>query len=244
MAWADRRSVGNQTLVSPFFCCSLYFFPRVMEVSDVIRKFVPVMTLKQMTMKKFFLLILLSMLGSIVANAYDAEIDGIYYNFNGNEAEVTYQKNGNSDYSGVVVIPSSVIYNSRTYFVTSIGYNAFKKCRGLTSVNIPESVTKLGGDAFYGCIGLTSINIPESVTNIGSSAFYGCIGLTSITIPNSVTSIGSYAFENCSGLTSVNIGNSVTSIGGGAFEYCTSLTSITIPNGVSRIVGHTFKGCI
>ena len=126
--------------------------------------------------------------------------------------------------SGAITIPSEIDGKP----VTSIGYNAFSFCTGLTSITIPNSVTSIGTYAFYGCSGLTSITIPNSVTSIGDWAFHGCSGLTSITIPNSVTSIGDLAFHGCSGLTSITLGNSVTSIGGWAFNGCTGLTSINV----------------
>ena len=67
--------------------------------------------------------------------------------------------------------------------VTSIGESAFRKCRNLTSITIPEGVTNIGNWAFSRCSSLTSIAIPESVTSIGDYAFSGCRSLTSITIP-------------------------------------------------------------
>ena len=91
-------------------------------------------------MKKCLLLfcLLLTSLGSM---AYDAKIDGIYYNFNKTDhtAEVTYYDNYYSSnnryaYSGSVVIPPNVTYYGITYRVTSIGYMAFEDCSGLTSV--------------------------------------------------------------------------------------------------------------
>ena len=88
--------------------------------------------------------------------------------------------------SGAITIPSEIDGKP----VTSIGYNAFSFCTGLTSITIPNSVTSIGTYAFYGCSGLTSITIPNSVTSIGDLAFHGCSGLTSITLGNSVTSIG------------------------------------------------------
>ena len=107
--------------------------------------------------------------------------------------------------SGNVVIPATVSYNGTTYNVTELksilgadgyDYGSFDYCRGLTSVNIPNSVTSIGNYAFYYCTGLTSATIPNSVTSIGVGAFYGCTSLTSVTIPNSVTSIGDGAFNS------------------------------------------------
>ena len=183
---------------------------------------------------KIILTILISMVG-VNAFSYDAYINGIYYNFNGNNAIVTFLYNSKTEnetaYQGNVVIPSSVNYNSKNYSVTSIGDYAFKTCSSLTSVTIPNSVTSIGKDAFYGCFFLSSIEIPNSVTSIGNYAFYLCSRLTSITIPNSVTSIGDYAFSGCSRLTSVTIPNSVTSIGNHEFYMCSGLISINVDKG-------------
>ena len=147
----------------------------------------------------FLLAVLMSMVAS-VASAYDAKIDGIYYTFSGTKATVTYQYSGSTNgsaYSGSVTIPETVTYGSNTYSVTSIGGGAFRGCKGLTSVTIPNSVTSIGSYAFNGCTGLTSVTIPNSVTSIGYGAFEGCSGLTSVEIPNSVTLIGSEAFYGC-----------------------------------------------
>ena len=107
---------------------------------------------------------------------------------------------------------------------------AFKGCRGLTSIEIPNSVTEIGERAFEGCTGLTSISVVsdnakydsrdncsaiiETVTNILIS------GCKNTIIPNNVTEIGVAAFEGCTGLTSIVIPNSVTEIGGSAFCGC------------------------
>ena len=149
--------------------------------------------------------------------------------------------------------------------VTSIGDEAFKYCRSLTSVNIPEGVTSIGWRAFGSCSSLTSVNIPGSlkqlnyifgdctslttvyiskgVTSIGENAFSGCNSLTSVNIPEGVTSIGNDAFWGCSSLTSVNIPEGVTSIGWAAFWGCSSLTSVYIPEGVTSIGSSAFSGC-
>ena len=93
--------------------------------------------------------LILSVFFSISALAYDVRVDGIYYNISENNATVTY---GYNHYSGGIVIPESITYNNSKYSVTSIGYNAFSGCSGLTSVTIPNSVTSIGSKAFSGCI--------------------------------------------------------------------------------------------
>ena len=126
--------------------------------------------------------------------------------------------------------------------------SAFKNCKNLISVNIPDRVYLIGYQAFYGCSSLTSITIGDSVTGdgvteIGKSAFYGCSNLKSIIIPDNVTSIGNYTFYNCTSLTNITIPNSVTSIGERAFSFCSSLTSITIPDSITTIGEDAFLSC-
>ena len=127
--------------------------------------------------------------------------------------------------------------------VTSIGDEAFGECYSLQSVTIPNSVTSIEYGAFRDCYSLQSVIIPNSVTSIGNYAFSSCKSLQSVTIPNSVTKIGDYAFSWCESLQSITIPNSVTSIGDEAFSGCESLQSVTIPNSVRNIGNHAFRGC-
>ena len=142
----------------------------------------------------FLFSLILSVVFSTSASAYDVKVDGIYYTLisKGKTAAVT---SGEEKYSGEVVIPSSITVEGQEYPVASIGERAFSGCSGLTSVTIPNSVTSIGESAFQYCSSLTSITIPNSVTSIGNSAFWSCRSLTSVTIPNSVTSIEAYAFQ-------------------------------------------------
>ena len=195
----------------------------------------------------------------LISYAHDFEVDGIYYNKNADETSVTVTYRGNSyyeyydEYSGNVVIPSSVTYSGNTYAVTSIGERAFYECNGLTSITIPNSVTSIGNSAFYFCSGLTSITIPNSVTSIGEGAFSYCYDLTSITIPNSVTSIGEHAFWSCSGLTTIVVesGNTVYDSRNNCNAIVESATNTLmfgckntiIPNSVTSIGVDAFSYC-
>ena len=232
--------------------------------------------------KQSFITILLTVLMSMIgakAFAYDlavANSEGItiYYNWANSERTelaVTFCQysyySPQSFYSGNLVIPESVVYEGKTYYVTSIGDYAFNDCSSLSSVNIPSCVKAIGESAFSGCSALASISIPNSVTFIGPNAFVGTAWIktqpdglvyagkfvycykgempanTHVTIKDGALGIAGFAFYNYTNLTSVTIPNSVKSINYYAFGYCSSLTSVTIPNSVTKIDNYAFSNC-
>ena len=78
--------------------------------------------------------------------------------------------------------------------VKSVGAEAFKNCRNLTSVTLMSSV-RIGDEAFFGCDELTEVS-RGSISAIGSRAFYGCFRLSSMT-EISATTAGEDAFAFC-----------------------------------------------
>lgn len=96
-------------------------------------------------------------------------------------------------------------------------------------------VTRIDNEAFRNCKKLTSVVIPDSVITIGDYAFDCCSSLTSINIPDSVVNIGVYAFDNCSKLKSITIPGSVKKIAAGTFDNCTDLAKVKISDGVQII---------
>ncbi len=67
--------------------------------------------------------------------------------------------------------------------VKMIGDCAFKDCKELEFVNIPEGVEYIGMYAFYKCFKLKYISLSESVKSISNFALFYCTNLTSINIP-------------------------------------------------------------
>ena len=221
-------------------------------------------------MKKFYFLLIALLCSATMAFAYDAKIDGLYYDLdhvNKTASTTTVFDTIFDDYGeGVVtfvpdlytqekiIIPAKIVCNNIEYDVTSIGMGTFALGEFIKSIKIPNSVTSIGDLAFYGCSSLTSITIPNSVTLIGGGAFSGCLSLMSIDVETNnqnYASIDGVLYNKeittliCypAGKTSITILNSVTSIGWGAFSGCSSLTSITIPNSVTSIGGCVFEGC-
>ena len=101
---------------------------------------------------KQLLITVVMLLCSATASAYDFEVDGIYYNILSLSDLTVAVTSGDNEYSGEVIIPSTVSYKSKALTVTSIGEYAFYDCCGLTSVTIGNSVTSIGNYAFYNCI--------------------------------------------------------------------------------------------
>ena len=141
---------------------------------------------------------------------------------------------------GELVIPETVEYESITYTVTKIGYEAFYHCSGLMgNLVIPSTVDTIMTRAFKNCSGfIGNLVIPNSVRHLGGGAFEWCYGFDgTLVLPESIPAIYSYTFEGCTGLTgTLNIPSTVTSIGPAAFGYCTGFTgTLVIPESVVEL---------
>ena len=208
------------------------------------------------------LLLLMMMLLPMVASADTVEIDGIYYNLVPKAKVATVTSNPNL-YTGAIIIPEYVTYESVSYSVASIEESAFEGCSGLISITIPNNVTQIGRNAFMDCTGLASVHIsnisswcrikfsnPDDEISYLSNPLYYAHHLIlnnqeviDLVIPDGVTSVNDVAFMGCSSLVSVKIPNGVTSIGRNAFEGCSNLTAIVIPNSVTSIADGVFGEC-
>lgn len=154
------------------------------------------------------------------------------------------------DYDGIISIPYSV---NNGYKVISIGKNAYRNCKKLSSIIIPDNITSIQAKSFLNCTRLSTIDIPNSITMIGDSAFYGCKGITSVFIPNSINNIGCGVFGNCQNIQEMRVDpnnrvydsrdncNAIISKKDRVLISGTSTTKI--PNGVKQIGDMAFIGC-
>ena len=79
---------------------------------------------------------------------------------------------------------------------TTIGKSAFYGCK-LKHITINNKLVSIKNAAFRQCKNLTNINLPDGLQTIEPNAFTDCDKITNITIPESVTEIGVEAFDSC-----------------------------------------------
>ena len=149
---------------------------------------------------KRLLFLLLLLQTTLIASAYDIEVNGICFNLTSDSTvAVTYLDfiRMNEDYYiGDVVVPASINYKGKKYAVTAIGQKAFLGSSYLTSVALPSSIITIGDRAFGNCPALVSVEIPEGVKEL-EDAFASSDRLKSIVIPSTVTRISSRFIMNC-----------------------------------------------
>ena len=98
----------------------------------------------------------------VMTNAGTIEINGIYYNIDKENGTASVASSPmDSKYSGDIIIPETIFYESVEYAVTGISDNAFYFCPELLSVIIGDNVTIGGGS-------VVTKDIPSNVTAFGN----------------------------------------------------------------------------
>ncbi|MCH5165964.1 MAG: leucine-rich repeat domain-containing protein [Clostridiales bacterium] len=127
--------------------------------------------------------------------------------------------------------------------ITQIAAKAFKNCKLLTSVIIPDTITKIENYAFSGCVNLTTVRMPSNLMVLNDGVFKGCEGLKEIKWSDDLEEIGKSAFEDCKSLTEIKMPHGVRIIKGNAFKGCSSLVEVRLPDMLDDFEYTVFMGC-
>lgn len=176
-------------------------------------------------------------------------------------------------YKGILVIPSTVTYNDKSYTVVEIGQNAFYNS-SITEVTIPASVTLIN----YGFLDANSY--PEKIIledgsktlEINSGSFFEYAkewylgrnivwqgnsldddrndfrsmfrNANKIEVSDAVTKLHEYQFaDNQQNLKTLILGNGITEIPAHLCFGCFNLGDVIIPSSVTKIGNAAFGGC-
>lgn len=211
-------------------------------------------------MKNFYILFILFFI-SFHAQAYDVEIDGIYYNevsFIGKKVAVTSAPT-NNPYTGEIVIPSTIEVEGITFKVSEIESEAFANSSDLTKITIGNNVTNVGLAAFKACTSLKEVIFDDSEQTVylnplqvGSSVGYGTfhdspleyvyIG-RNLDYPLGQVN-GDSPFFDISTLWKADFGNLVTEIATNLFSFNDHLSQVDLGTNVRIIHGGAFLSAV
>lgn len=185
---------------------------------------------------------------SFVARSSDFIVGEIEYFIPSSVKNEVYCYNVPSEYKNtleIAEIPSSVVYENKTYTVTKISRGAFMSCSKLTKIEIPSTVRTIESQAFYGCKSLKSIKLPEGLEEVSFGLFQKCSSLESIYLPSSIKTIAANTFDGCNSLVTLELPANLTGIiDEETFRDCWLLKSLTIPSGITQIGEYAFRNCV
>ena len=196
----------------------------------------------------------------------DATIDNICYLLNLEKKTAEIVENPEK-YSGVVIIPESVVFQNETYVVKEISDEAFMNCTEMQAISIPSSVDVIDKQAFSGCQVQLYIENLEAWMNtkicfeiydedgplidpeynlpyVANALYIDGNPVKCLEIPNSIHELKKWQFIGWDFISSFIISESVRKIGYGAFQKCSGISEITIPASVSVIDAYAFYKCV
>ena len=123
----------------------------------------------------------------------------------------------------------------------------------ITSVDLPSTLKRMEYNAFKDCRDLTEIKLPESLEYIGHACF-AASGLETIRFPNGLRVVGCLAFKDCEQLRNAELNEGLEVLGvkqacgkkeivGGVFAN-SGLESVPIPSTLNEIYPLTFAKCV
>lgn len=164
------------------------------------------------------------------------------YSYTVNDDKVTIEKYNGTEYA--VKIPDTI----DGYSVEKIGPAAFKNCKTIISIEIPETVTEIGKYAFEST-SLDKLKLPSKIEKLGTGIIYGNTKIKSVIIPNTIKSMTDYYSSGSEGalcgseVTELVFEEGLKEIPYGAMNNMSKLEKVTIPYGATRIGDYALKNC-
>ena len=121
--------------------------------------------------------------------------------------------------------------------IKTIGGNAFKNCKLLTSAADLAPVS-VGDYAFQTCEKLDSFNF-SNIKTYGREAFEYCYALKEADL-STATSLGIECFYNCYSLKKVKLGDNITTIPSSAFYACHALEEVVLGSSINSLESNCF----
>ena len=134
-----------------------------------------------------------------------------------------------------------------------IGRRMFDNCKGLISLNLPNSVTTIDSWAFVSCDGLKELIIPESCQTVKNYSIYSARNLETVSLSSNMQSFDGENFQNCPNFKSFSVASDnkcFKAIDGVLYKNDTILvkyprarknTSFAIPEGITVIGDRAFE---
>ena len=128
--------------------------------------------------------------------------------------------------------------------ILTIGERAFRKCAGLTKLDIPYNYL-LGAYAFSGCSVLSSEFIVGGYVqpNVPEGIFYHCRHLASVDFREGTITIGAKVCQSCI-MTAIHIPKSVVEVEDSAFEECHSIDELEFGSNIQKLGKRAFANCL
>lgn len=134
--------------------------------------------------------------------------------------------------------------------IKGIAQDAFKGCVMVKQIRISEGIEIIENSAFKECKALEEVTLPDTLRCIGSNSSEYGIGaffntnLKAVILPQNTEFLGPYSFGFCSNLRKVEMSDKITVIHKSTFGHCRSLSDIKLPSGLLNVEKDAFKNCI
>ena len=136
-------------------------------------------------------------------------------------------KDGDNNVIGYYgTVPATIGVSDWPAGAAGVDAGVFKGCTTLEHITFPSGIEFIGYETFKDCVNLATVNFAnsfDSLTTICGYAFSGCTGLETVELDGDGLYVDRCAFQDCTLLTTLTLGPGVSQVDEFAFAYTTRL---------------------